>query len=98
MSRRPGWRQRTARAGVELTPQAFRPVLRGYLLTGETPHYFTNSIAGGAGAGVTSTRPLWWPPTKIAGRELSAYLQRLDVQAGRRTGGIPVTAHVASEA
>jgi sulfide:quinone oxidoreductase len=84
--------QLAARAGAELTPQPFRPVLRGYLLTGETPHYFTNSIAGGNGAGVASTRPLWWPPTKIAGRYLGPWLDahaepsRIPASAGIQGG------------
>jgi sulfide:quinone oxidoreductase len=66
--------QLAALAGAELTPEPFRPVLRGYLLTGEKPLYLVNSIAGGGGAGLTSTRPLWWPPTKIAGRYLGPWL------------------------
>jgi sulfide:quinone oxidoreductase len=29
---------------------------------------------------------LWWPPTKIAGRELAAYLEGFDETAGRPSG------------
>jgi sulfide:quinone oxidoreductase len=31
-------------------------------------------------------RALWWPPTKIAGRELAGYLEGLDEEAGRELG------------
>jgi sulfide:quinone oxidoreductase len=31
-------------------------------------------------------RALWWPPTKIAGRELAGYLEGLDEAAGRVPG------------
>jgi sulfide:quinone oxidoreductase len=66
--------QIAARAGADVTPQPFRPVLRGWLLTGEARRYFANPIAGGGGTGATSLQPLWWPPTKIAGRHLGPWL------------------------
>ncbi len=59
-----------ARAGVDITPSPFRPVLRGMLLTGREPRYLEGSGEGG----VASTRPLWWPPAKVAGRYLGPYL------------------------
>jgi sulfide:quinone oxidoreductase len=64
------------RAGAALTPHPFRPVLRGWLLTGATPRFFANSIAGGAGPGEVSTQPLWTPATKVAGRYLTPWLGR----------------------
>jgi sulfide:quinone oxidoreductase len=64
------------RAGAALTPHPFRPVLRGWLLTGATPRFFANSIAGGAGPGEVSTHPLWTPATKVAGRYLTPWLGR----------------------
>jgi sulfide:quinone oxidoreductase len=66
--------QIAARAGADVTPQPFRPVLRGWLLTGEARRYFANPVAGGGGTGATSLQPLWWPPTKIAGRHLGPWL------------------------
>jgi sulfide:quinone oxidoreductase len=62
------------RAGARLAPHPFRPLLRGWLLTGETRRYFSNPIAGGDGLGSTSLEPLWTPPTKIAGRYLGPWL------------------------
>ena len=62
-----------ARAGAPLTPAPFRPVLRGMLLTSELPRYLESDVAGPSGARVAET-PLWWPPTKVAGRHLAPFL------------------------
>jgi sulfide:quinone oxidoreductase len=66
-----------AQAGASVQPHRFRPVLRGLLLTGDTPRYLrrdplddrdeTSTVAGDA---------LWWPPSKIAGRYLAPFLAR----------------------
>ena len=62
-------------AGAAGEPQPFRPVLRALLLTGSTPTYLTNELAGGHGdASMATAEPPWWPPTKIAGRYLGPYL------------------------
>ena len=58
-----------AAAGVEAT--AYRPVLRAMLLTGGRPRYVRHA-PGDAGC-ATDDAP-WWPPHKIAGRELAPYL------------------------
>jgi CBS domain-containing protein len=64
-----------ANAGADLTPQPFRPVLRGLLLTGRQPRYLRHEITGGAGdVSVASSEPLWWPPAKIVGRYLAPFL------------------------
>ena len=63
----------------------FRPVLRGLLLTGGAPLYLRAELGGkqavgrsqtvsGALRGEVSTRALWWPPGKVAGRYLAPYL------------------------
>src|SRR5215216_2990614 len=64
-----------ANAGADLTPQPFRPVLRGLLLTGRQPRYLRHEITGG-GVDVSeaSPEPLWWPPAKIVGRYLAPFL------------------------
>jgi sulfide:quinone oxidoreductase len=59
-----------ARLGADITPSPFRPVLRGMLLTGREPRY----LEGSGDGGVASTRPLWWPPAKMAGRYLGPCL------------------------
>jgi sulfide:quinone oxidoreductase len=59
-----------ARAGVQLVPEPFHPVLRGMLLTERSARFMRHD----AGDGQVAGRALWWPPTKIAGRELSHHL------------------------
>lgn len=81
-----------ARVGVQLSPQPFRPVLRGLLLTGGSPRYLRAEISGGGGTEDVSEHALWWPPSKIAGRYLSPYLgtrhRELAVDADKE--GVPV--------
>jgi sulfide:quinone oxidoreductase len=57
-----------ARHGARLDPSPFRPVLRGMLFTGGPERYLR------AGDDAVAAQPLWWPPTKIAGRYLAPYL------------------------
>ena len=65
-------------AGADLTPQPFRPVLRGLLLTGRQPRYLRHEITGGSGdPSSASPEPLWWPPAKIVGRYLAPFLGAL---------------------
>jgi sulfide:quinone oxidoreductase len=64
-----------AQAGADLTPQPFRPVLRGLLLTGAVPTYLRAELGGGAGdTSAVQAEPLWWPPGKIVGRYLAPFL------------------------
>ena len=65
-----------ARVGAIATPEPFRPVLRGLLMTGDAPLYLTTEAA--------STDPLWSPPGKIAGRYLAPFLAT-GVPAGQTT-------------
>jgi sulfide:quinone oxidoreductase len=63
-----------ARFGAPLDPHPFRPVLRGMLLTGEESLSLSAELAGGAGEGKASEDYLWWPPHKVSGRYLAAWL------------------------
>ena len=64
-----------ARAGAPISPQPFRPILRGLLLTGGVPAYLRSEITGGGGeASTVAAEPLWWPPAKIVGRYLAPFL------------------------
>jgi sulfide:quinone oxidoreductase len=66
-----------AQAGAALEPRPFQPVLRGLLLTGQTPRYLRNEPHGGRGNASTVAREaLWWPPNKIVGRYLAPFLAR----------------------
>jgi len=69
-----GSEPRAVHPGVDLQPEPFRPVLRGLLLTGDSPRYLRAEISGGRGEEEVSDHALWWPPSKIAGRYLSPYL------------------------
>jgi sulfide:quinone oxidoreductase len=60
-----------ADAGVEITPQPFRPVLHGVLLTGRGTRYLRHEPGGPS---EVSDELLWWHPGKIAGRHLAPYL------------------------
>lgn len=81
------------RAGASTRPRPFRPVLRGLLRTQNGPLYLRRSLVGEDSAPTVSAEPLWWPPSKVASRRLTAHLARQDVEraaAPRRlaTGGV----------
>jgi sulfide:quinone oxidoreductase len=68
-----------ALAGAQVTPEPFHPIIHGMLLTGEAPMYLTAQITGGHGfSSELSDTPTWSPPSKIASRYLSPYLDALD--------------------
>jgi sulfide:quinone oxidoreductase len=63
-----------ASLGAEVKPEPFRPVIRGKLLTGDDSLHMQHDVTGGSGEGTASPDYLWWPPRKVAGRYLSAWL------------------------
>ena len=70
-------------AGANVDAQPLEPVLRGKLLTGRASRYLRREA--GEESGRLDTEPLWWPPAKVVGRELTSYLAGLDEAAGRVT-------------
>ena len=60
-----------ARAGADVAPLPYRPVLRGMLLTGAGVRYLRHEPGGRS---ESSTELMWWPPHKVAGGELASYL------------------------
>jgi len=60
-----------AEAGAEVDVRAYQPVLRALLMTGDQPRYLRR---GPLENGQVSDESPWWPPHKIAGRELAPYL------------------------
>jgi sulfide:quinone oxidoreductase len=82
-----------ADAGAAVKPEAFKPVLRGLLLTGFLPRFLRAEATGTHS--VVDTEPLWWPPAKIVGRYLSPFLAAklgLAEAAGGplREGAVPI--------
>jgi sulfide:quinone oxidoreductase len=69
------------RLGASATPEPFRPVLRGKLLTGDESVHLRTEVAGGGGEGEASLDTLWWPPHKISARYLAPLLYHGDVHA-----------------
>jgi sulfide:quinone oxidoreductase len=85
--------------GARVDAAPFRPVLRGMLLTGGEPRFMRAGVPGADPDIPVASYPLWWPPTKIAGRYLAPYLlERSEVEGfGRPDEGfidinIPLTA------
>jgi sulfide:quinone oxidoreductase len=74
------------RAGAPVEAEPFTTVLRGMLLTERWARFLRQDPAAAAEATDVAGRALWWPPTKIAGRELAGYLEGLDEEAGRSSG------------
>jgi sulfide:quinone oxidoreductase len=74
-------------AGAPVQPTRFRPVLRGKLMTGGRDRFLRYGLAGGQGVGEVSMQPLWWPPSKVAGRYLAPYLLDRDEPDRRKVVG-----------
>jgi sulfide:quinone oxidoreductase len=63
-----------ARYGADIQPVPFRPTLRGMLFSGDEPLYMRSDVEGADPEVPGAWYPLWWPPTKVAGRYLPPYL------------------------
>jgi sulfide:quinone oxidoreductase len=64
-----------AAAGAAIEPEPFTAVLEGVLLTEHGATFLRRDAGGAAGDdSVASDHALWWPPAKIAGRELARHL------------------------
>ena len=63
-----------ARLGAAVEPEPFHPVLRGQLITGAESLHLAHDLTGGHGEGAASLDYLWWPPHKVGGRYLAAWL------------------------
>ncbi len=76
-----------ALAGAAVTPEPFKPVIRGILLTGAKPRYLTARVTGGQGFGSEITdAPTWSPPSKIASLYLAPYIDGLDHEDDEEDG------------
>ncbi|HEX2346023.1 MAG TPA: CBS domain-containing protein [Gaiellaceae bacterium] len=87
-----------AAAGASVKPRAFRPVLRGLLLTGRQPRYLRRELSvQPEHEPVASYEPLWWPPAKIVGHHLAPFLASLAGVEASETHGAPASEAVALE-
>jgi sulfide:quinone oxidoreductase len=92
-----------AHYGAPVLPSPWSPVLRGMLFTGDAQHFLRTDATGAEPVGAASSQPLWWPPTKIAGRYLAPYLfdraemkAASDPPAGFTDLGVPLEDEVSS--
>jgi sulfide:quinone oxidoreductase len=70
-------------AGAPVEPKPFHPVIRAILLGAAKPLYLSAHVTGGHGSSSEiSETPTWSPPTKIAARYLSTYLEARERVAG----------------
>ena len=69
-----GAAQIAAELGAAVDPEPFDPVLRGQLITGAESLHMKHELTGGHGEGQASLDYLWWPPQKVGGRYLAAWL------------------------
>jgi sulfide:quinone oxidoreductase len=83
------------RLGAAVEPEPFHPVLRGKLITGADSLHLQADVAGGAGEGEASADCLWWPPQKISGRYLTAWLYHGEARAEPEPPGAPLDVEVA---
>lgn len=63
-----------ARLGAPVEAKPFHPVLRGQLIIGAESLQLRHDLTGGHGEGTASADYLWWPPHKVSGRYLAAWL------------------------
>ena len=68
-----------ADAGLRRAPEPYQPVLRAMLIAGERTLYLRRE-GSDEYCGQASPRPLWWPPTKIAGHHLAPFLDEIDAE------------------
>lgn len=72
-----------ARYGADVEPTPFRPMLRGMLFTGDEPLWMRAGVPAADPDIPGAWYPLWWPPTKVAGRYLAPLLfERADQELG----------------
>jgi sulfide:quinone oxidoreductase len=84
-----------ARLGAQVDSDVFHPVLRGQLITGAESLHLRHDLTGGHGESAASPDYLWWPPHKVGGRYLSAYLAHEQPRADLEPPSHPLEVEVA---
>lgn len=88
-----------ARAGADVEPIPFQPVLRALLVSGKRPTFMRVEVVGGRGETSTvSQDSLWWPPGKIVGHYLSPFLAELGLAEPQETEDDPLRIELRDEA
>jgi sulfide:quinone oxidoreductase len=67
-----------AQAGAAIEPEPYAAILQGVLLTQRAATYLRREASADQ---FVPDEAVWWPPTKIAGRELSRHLGRQSLHA-----------------
>jgi sulfide:quinone oxidoreductase len=84
-----------ARLGAQVDSDLFHPVLRGQLITGSESLHLRHDLTGGHGESAASADYLWWPPHKVGGRYLSAWLAHERPRADLEPPSHPLEVEVA---
>ncbi|MEO8091195.1 MAG: FAD-dependent oxidoreductase [bacterium] len=87
--------QIASQLGAAVEPRGFRPVLRGQLLTGDESLNLRQEITGGQGEGTASLDYLWWPPHKVSGRYLAAWLAHTSPREDLEPPSRPIEVEIA---
>jgi len=83
------------RLGADVEASPFHPILRGKLIVGGESLNLRQDLTGGHGEGVASPDYLWWPPQKVSGRYLAAWLADEPVRAEPEPPSRPLDIEVA---
>ena len=86
--------QIAASVGAEVEPRPFHPVLRGQLVTAGESLHLRHELEGGHGEGEASLDYLWWPPHKVSGRYLAAWLEGEDRRSDPEPPSTPLEVEV----
>ncbi len=77
-----------AQAGAAIDPEPYAGILQGVLLTERAATYLRREESA---AGIVPEQAVWWPPAKIAGRELSRHLGSVSRHtAGAASEGVEI--------
>ena len=83
-----------AKAGASVRPEPFHPVLRGQLITGVESLNLRTDVGGGGGEGVASEDYLWWPPHKVGGLYLAAWMAGQAPRDDLEPPGVPLDVEI----
>lgn len=83
-----------SRLGAHVDPTPYHPVLRGQLITGADSLNLRHDLTRGPDQGLASLDFLWWPPQKVSGRYLSAWLGHTSPRADVEPPFLPLEVEI----